>query len=149
MPQGVSASWCSSMRRNYLRLGFYAAHSKVPQEILSDSDPLENDNILRTDSSLVRVDARAVTSSDVAQVSAREQVMLDRHRQQRKRLRFSPMQATRHRPQPRTVQLCMMVDVDILNGLLAASLRCRVCGGCAKLVTGDRDYSLDKKLIVK
>lgn len=43
-----------------------------------DSDPLESDSILRTDSGCVRVDARTVTSSDIAQVSAREQVTLER-----------------------------------------------------------------------
>ncbi|KAH8042325.1 hypothetical protein HPB51_021409 [Rhipicephalus microplus] len=41
----------------------------------TDSDPPENDSILRNDSGLVRVDAAAVTSSNIAQVSAHEQVM--------------------------------------------------------------------------
>lgn len=39
---------------------------------------MENDGILRADSSRVRVDVRTVTSSNIALVSAREQVTFDR-----------------------------------------------------------------------
>lgn len=54
--------------------GFTSDKQATPDDG-TDSDPPENDGILRADSSLVRVHAEAITSNDIAQVSAHEQVM--------------------------------------------------------------------------
>ncbi|XP_049521739.1 uncharacterized protein LOC125944722 [Dermacentor silvarum] len=115
-----------------------------------DTD-LQNDGILRADTGRVRVDARTVTSSEIAQVSARDQVTLDRLESTpataRKTAVFTDASDASSASAVDNAALYAIVDLNLLNVLLAA-LQCKVCGGCAKLVTGDRDYGLAKKLVV-
>ncbi|KAH7968668.1 hypothetical protein HPB52_010611 [Rhipicephalus sanguineus] len=94
------------------------------------SDPLENDGILRADSSRVRVDARTVTSSDIAQVSAREQVTLDRLESTpataRKTAVFTDASSASAAD---TAASYLIVDLDILNRLSERSLLQRCLRG--------------------
>ncbi|KAH7945931.1 hypothetical protein HPB49_017094 [Dermacentor silvarum] len=92
-----------------------------------------------------------VTSSEIAQVSARDQVTLDRLESTpataRKTAVFTDASDASSASAVDNAALYAIVDLNLLNVLLAA-LQCKVCGGCAKLVTGDRDYGLAKKLVV-
>lgn len=75
----------------------------------TDSDPPENDGIFPADFTLVRVHTKAVMSTDIAQVSACEQVMPERVESTsptaQKTAVFTDASDASYRPPPQRLQL--------------------------------------------